>query len=222
MNAYAVGAHSIALTRGLIMSMNVDDYPMRIRRCAGARARASGRRECPLRLLADWYSGPSRLAWRLMVGVPERVLGFGRHPRLVQGLLVGGSLIATARGVAEQAWVPVAVLTAVLLVTIFLGSPMPPAAVKPSEWPTDCRGPWVAGDLAHALTAIGNDRLPRHLSAVLAVTRHGKSALTSFSRHRSYAVSRHDPHQGHAERTLVPCLGRALHAGRDKLHQMSE
>jgi hypothetical protein len=104
-----------------------------------------------------------------MVGVPARVLGFGRHPRLVPGLLVAGSVIAIARGTAEHAWLPVAVLTSVLLVTIF-ARVADAAGCRDAERAADRfaadRG--VAGDLGHALTVIGNDRLPRHLSAVLA------------------------------------------------------
>jgi hypothetical protein len=103
------------------------------------------------------------------VGVPARALGFGRHPRLVQGLLVGGSAVAIVRGVSEHAWLPVAVLTSALLVTMFARI-ADAARCREAERAADRfaadRG--VAGDLAHALTVICSDRVPRHLSAVLA------------------------------------------------------
>ena len=160
-NAYAVGGHSVALTRGLIIEhqggrLSDADLVAVLVHELGHLVVGNVR----FGLLADWYSGPSRLAWRLMVGVPARVLGFGRHPRLVQGLLVGGSVIAIARGLAEQAWLPVAVLTAVLLVTMFARI-ADAARSREAERAADRfaadRG--VAGDLAHALTAIGDGRV---------------------------------------------------------------
>jgi hypothetical protein len=148
----------------------VDDYPMRISSlcwCTSSGIWSWGM--CASGLLADWYSGPSRLAWRLMVGLPARVLGFGRHPRLVQGLLVGGSAVAIARGLAEHAWLPVAVLTAVLLAT--MSARIADAArSREAERAADrfAADHGAAGDLAHALTVIGTDHVPSHLSAVLA------------------------------------------------------
>ena len=119
-NAYAVGGHSVALTRGLISDyqggrLSAADLVAVLVHELGHLVVGNVRFD----LLADWYSRPSRLVWRLMVGLPARVLGFGRHPRLVQGLLVGGSTVAILRGVAQHAWLPVAVLTAVLLATMF-------------------------------------------------------------------------------------------------------
>jgi STE24 endopeptidase len=169
-NAYAVGAHSIALTRGLISEhrygrLSDADLVAVLVHELGHLVVGNLR----FGLLADWYSGPSRLAWRLMVAVPARVLGFGRHPRLVRGLLVGGSAVAIVRGVSEHAWLPVAALTAVLLVTMFARI-ADAARSREAERAADRfaadRG--VGGDLGHALTVIGNDRVPRHLSAVLA------------------------------------------------------
>lgn len=169
-NAYAVGGHSIALTRGLIIEhecgrlSDADLVAVQVHEL-GHLVVGNVR----FGLLADWYSGPSRLAWRLMVGVPARALGFGRHPRLVQGLLVGGSVIAIARGLAEQAWLPVAVLTAVLLVTMFARI-ADAARSREAERSADRfaadRG--VAGDLAHALTAMGDGRVRHRLPTVLA------------------------------------------------------
>jgi Zn-dependent protease with chaperone function len=169
-NAYAVGAHSIALTRGLIIDyqggrLSDADLVAVLVHEFGHLVVGNVR----FGLLADWYSGPSRLAWRLMVGVPARVLGFGRHPRLVQGLLVGGSAVAIVRGVGEHAWLPAAVLTGVLLVTTFAriaAAARSREAERAADRFAADRG--AAGDLGHALTVIGNGRVLRHLSAVLA------------------------------------------------------
>jgi STE24 endopeptidase len=169
-NAYAVGGHSVALSRGLITEhqgrrLSDADLVAVLVHELGHLVVGNVR----FGLLADWYSGPSRLAWRLMVGVPARVFGFGRHPRLVQGLLVGGSVIAIARGIAEHAWLPVAVLSTVLLVTTFAriadAARSREAERAADRFAVDCG---VAGDLGHALTAMGDGRLHRHLSAVLA------------------------------------------------------
>jgi hypothetical protein len=117
-----------------------------------------------------------------MVGVPARVLGFGRHPRLVQGLLVGGSVIAIVRGRIR------ARLAAgggpdgrAPRDACWLGSRRPPAAAR-AERAADRfaadRG--VAGDLAHALTAIGDGRVPCTCRLCLRVTRRSESASTSL------------------------------------------
>jgi STE24 endopeptidase len=159
-NAYAFGGHSVALTRGLITEhhcgrLSDGDLVAVLVHELGHVVVGDVR----FALLADWYSGPSRLAWRLMVGIPARVLGFGRYPRLVQVLLLGGSMIAVVRGVAEHAWLPVVVLLTLLLVALF--APIANAACSgQAERAADrfaaARG--MAHDLSHALTAMGDDR----------------------------------------------------------------
>jgi STE24 endopeptidase len=184
-NAYAFGGHSVALTRGLIIEhycgrLSDGDLVAVLVHELGHLVLGDVR----FGLLSDWYSGPSRLAWRLMVGIPARVLGFGRHPRLVQVLLLGGSMIAVVRGVAEHAWLPVVVLLTLLLVAIF--APIANAACsRQAERAADrfaaARG--MAHDLSHALTAMGDDRSRRLRSTVLA------DHPTELTSHRPRAVN---------------------------------
>jgi Zn-dependent protease with chaperone function len=169
-NAYAFGGHSVALTRGLIIEhrcgrLSDGDLVAVLVHEFGHLVLGHVR----FALLGDWYSGPSRLAWRLMVGLPARVLGFGRHPRLVQVLLLGGSMIAVVRGVAEHAWLPVVVLLTLLLVAIF--APIVNAACsRQAERAADRfaadRG--MAHDLSHALTVVSNGCSRHGVSAALA------------------------------------------------------
>jgi STE24 endopeptidase len=190
-NAYAVGGHSVALTRGLMIEHNCGrlsdgDLVAVLVHELGHLVLGDVR----FGLLADWYSGPSRLAWRLVVGLPARVLGFGRHPRLVQVLLLGGSMIAGVRGVAEHAGLPVVVLLTLLLVAIF--APIANAACsRQAERAADRfaadRG--MAHDLSHALTTMGDDR-SRHLrSTVLADHPTQRQRLTELTSHRPRAVN---------------------------------
>jgi STE24 endopeptidase len=169
-NAYAFGAHSVALTRGLIIDhqcgrLSDGDLVAVLVHEFGHLVLGDVR----FAMLADWYRGPSRLVWRLVVGLPARVLGFGRHPRLVPVLLLGGSMIAVVRGIAEHAWPSVVVLLTLLLVVIF--GPIANAACgRRAERAADRfaadRG--MADDLSHALTVVSNGCSRHGLSAVLA------------------------------------------------------
>ena len=190
-NAYAFGGHSVALTRGLIIEhecgrLSDGDLVAVLVHELGHVVVGDVR----FALLADWYSGPSRLAWRLMVGIPARVLGFGRHPRLVQVLLLGGSITAVVRGVAEHAWLPVVVLLTLLLVAIF--APIANAGCsRQAERAADrfaaARG--MAHDLSHALTTMGDDCSRRLRSAVLADHPTQRQRLTELTSHRPHAVN---------------------------------
>ena len=169
-NAYAFGGHSVALTRGLIIEyhygrLSEGDLVAVLVHELGHLVVGDVR----FGLLGDWYSGPSRLAWRLMVCIPARVLGYGRHPRLVQVLLLVGSMIAVVRGVAEHAWLSVVVLLTLLLVAI-IGPIANAACSRRAERAADRfaaeRG--MAHDLSHALTVVPNGCSRHCLSAVLA------------------------------------------------------
>jgi Zn-dependent protease with chaperone function len=225
-NAYAFGGHSVALTRGLIIEhgcgrLSDGDLVAVLVHEFGHLVLGHVR----FGLLGDWYSGPSRLAWRLMAGLPARVLGFGRHPRLVQVLLLVGSMIAVVRGAAEHAWPPVAVLLTLLLVAIF--APIANAACsRRAERAADRfaadRG--MAHHLAHALTVVSNGCSRHCLSAVLASHPTHQDRLKGLLRGPVVrgkpppSPGRSAPEHGRGCATAGPCVA----VTRDKLHQMPE